>query len=240
MILQTPDITNMKKIIIAIDGFSSTGKSTLAKQLAKHLSYVYADTGAMYRAVAFFAMQKGFIGINFFNKEALIANLPEVKLHFEFNSELGFAEMYLNDVNIEKEIRTLEVSNFVSLVAEISEVRTKLVEQQQEMGNEKGIVMDGRDIGTVVFPNAELKIFMTASAETRAKRRFDEMKSKGQEVSFEEVLKNVEQRDYIDTHREDSPLLQADDAIEIDNSYLTKEEQFNAVLEMVDDVTKSV
>ena len=230
----------MKKIIIAIDGFSSTGKSTLAKQLAKHLSYVYADTGAMYRAVAFFAMQKGFIGINFFNKEALIANLPDIKLHFEFNSELGFAEMYLDDVNIEKEIRTLEVSNFVSLVAEISEVRTKLVEQQQEMGNEKGIVMDGRDIGTVVFPNAELKIFMTASAETRAKRRFDEMKSKGQEVSFEEVLKNVEQRDYIDTHREDSPLRQADDAIEIDNSYLTKEEQFNAVLEMVDDVTKSV
>ena len=230
----------MKKIIIAIDGFSSTGKSTLAKQLAKHLSYVYADTGAMYRAVAFFAMQKGFIGINFFNKEALIANLPDIKLHFEFNSELGFAEMYLNDVNIEKEIRTLEVSNFVSLVAEISEVRTKLVEQQQEMGNEKGIVMDGRDIGTVVFPNAELKIFMTASAETRAKRRFDEMKSKGQEVSFEEVLKNVEQRDYIDTHREDSPLLQADDAIEIDNSYLNKDEQFNAVLEMVDDVTKSV
>lgn len=230
----------MKKIIIAIDGFSSTGKSTLAKQLAKHLSYVYADTGAMYRAVAFFAMQKGFIGINFFNKEALIANLPDIKLHFEFNSELGFAEMYLNDVNIEKEIRTLEVSNFVSLVAEISEVRSKLVEQQQEMGNEKGIVMDGRDIGTVVFPNAELKIFMTASAETRAKRRFDEMKSKGQEVSFEEVLKNVEQRDYIDTHREDSPLLQADDAIEIDNSYLNKDEQFNAVLEMVDDVTKSV
>ena len=230
----------MKKIIIAIDGFSSTGKSTLAKQLAKHLSYVYADTGAMYRAVAFFAMQKGFIGINFFNKEALIANLPDIKLHFEFNSELGFAEMYLDDVNIEKEIRTLEVSNFVSLVAEISEVRTKLVEQQQEMGNEKGIVMDGRDIGTVVFPNAELKIFMTASAETRAKRRFDEMKSKDQEVSFEEVLKNVEQRDYIDTHREDSPLRQADDAIEIDNSYLTKDEQFNAVLEMVDDVTKSV
>ena len=230
----------MKKIIIAIDGFSSTGKSTLAKQLAKHLSYVYADTGAMYRAVAFFAMQKGFIGINFFNKEALIANLPDIKLHFEFNSELGFAEMYLDDVNIEKEIRTLEVSNFVSLVAEISEVRTKLVEQQQKMGNEKGIVMDGRDIGTVVFPNAELKIFMTASAETRAKRRFDEMKSKDQEVSFEEVLKNVEQRDYIDTHREDSPLRQADDAIEIDNSYLTKDEQFNAVLEMVDDVTKSV
>jgi cytidylate kinase len=230
----------MKKIIIAIDGFSSTGKSTLAKQLANHLSYVYADTGAMYRAVAFFAMQKGFIGINFFNKEALIANLPEIKLHFEFNSELGFAEMYLNAVNIENEIRTLEVSNFVSLVAEISEVRTKLVEQQQKMGNEKGIVMDGRDIGTVVFPNAELKIFMTASAETRAKRRFDEMKSKGQEVSFEEVLKNVEQRDYIDTHREDSPLRQADDAIEIDNSYLTKDEQFNAVLEMVDDVTKSL
>lgn len=229
-----------KKITIAIDGFSSTGKSTLAKQLAKHLGYVYVDTGAMYRAVTFFAMQNGYITTDFFDKQTLINSLPAIKLHFEFNAELGFAEMYLNDVNIETEIRTLEVSNFVSLVAEVSEVRAKLVEQQQEMGKGKGIVMDGRDIGTVVFPNAELKVFMTASSETRAQRRFEELQQKGQTVSFDEVLKNVEQRDYIDTHREDSPLVKADDAIEIDNSYLTREEQFNAVLEMVEDVTKSL
>lgn len=230
----------MKKITIAIDGFSSTGKSTLAKQLAKHLGYVYVDTGAMYRAVTFFSMQNGYISKDFFDKETLINSLPYIKLHFEFNSELGFGEMFLNDVNIEKEIRTLEVSNFVSLVAEVSEVRAKLVEQQQEMGKAKGIVMDGRDIGTVVFPNAELKVFMTASSETRAQRRFDELQEKGQDVSLEEVLKNVEERDYIDTHRDDSPLRKADDAIEIDNSYLTRDEQFNAVLEMVDDVTKSL
>ncbi|MCF6129016.1 (d)CMP kinase [Flavobacterium sp. AS60] len=229
-----------KKITIAIDGFSSTGKSTLAKQLAKHLGYVYVDTGAMYRAVTFFAMKNGYITTDFFDKETLINSLPSIKLHFEFNPELGFAEMYLNDVNVEKEIRTLEVSNFVSLVAEVSEVRAKLVEQQQEMGKGKGIVMDGRDIGTVVFPKAELKVFMTASSETRAQRRFEELQQKGQTVSFDEVLKNVEQRDYIDTHREDSPLVKADDAIEIDNSYLTREEQFNAVLEMVEDVTKSL
>lgn len=229
-----------KKITIAIDGFSSTGKSTLAKQLARHLGYVYVDTGAMYRAVTFFSMQNGYISKDYFDKQTLINSLPYIKLHFEFNADLGFAEMYLNDVNIEKEIRTLEVSNFVSIVAEVSQVRSKLVEQQQEMGKGKGIVMDGRDIGTVVFPKAELKIFMTASAETRAQRRYDELKGKGQEVSFEEVLKNVEERDYIDTHRSDSPLRKADDAIEIDNSYLTREEQFNAVLEMVEDVTKSL
>lgn len=230
----------MKKITIAIDGFSSTGKSTLAKQLATHLGYVYVDTGAMYRAVTFFAMQNGYISTGFFDKQSLINSLPYIKLHFEFNAELGFAEMYLNDVNIEKEIRTLEVSNFVSLVAEVSEVRAKLVEQQQEMGKGKGIVMDGRDIGTVVFPKAELKIFMTASSETRAQRRFDELQEKGQAVSYDDVLKNVVDRDYIDTHRDDSPLRQADDAIEIDNSYLTRDEQFNAVLEMVEDVTKSL
>ncbi|MCF6132445.1 (d)CMP kinase [Flavobacterium wongokense] len=229
-----------KKITIAIDGFSSTGKSTLAKQLAKHLGYVYVDTGAMYRAVTFFAMQNGYISNDFFDKQTLINSLPYIKLHFVFNPEVGFGEMYLNDVNIEKEIRTLEVSNFVSLIAEVSEVRAKLVEQQQEMGKGKGIVMDGRDIGTVVFPKAELKVFMTASSETRAQRRFEELQEKGQSVSFEEVLKNVENRDYIDTHRDDSPLRKADDAIEIDNSYLTKDEQFNAVLEMVDDVTKSL
>lgn len=230
----------MKKITIAIDGFSSTGKSTLAKQLAKHLGYVYVDSGAMYRAVTYFAMQNGYIGAEFFDKETLINSLPFIKLHFEFNPELGFAEMYLNDVNVEKEIRTIEVSGFVSKVAEVSEVRAKLVEQQQEMGKNKGIVMDGRDIGTVVFPDAELKVFMTASPETRARRRFDELQAKGQDVTFEAVLRNVEERDHIDTHREDSPLVMADGAVAIDNSTLTREEQFEAVLALVEKVSKSL
>ena len=229
----------MKTITIAIDGYSSTGKSTLAKQLAKHLGYIYVDTGAMYRAITFFAMQNGYITQLFFNKEILINSLSSIELHFEFNSELGFAEMFLNNKNVEKQIRTIEVSNFVSLIAEVSEVRTKLVEQQQEMGKNKGIVMDGRDIGTVVFPDAELKIFMTASTETRAQRRFDELEAKGDNVSYEEVLKNVQERDYIDTHREDSPLVIAVDAIEIDNSYLTREEQFNVVLELVEEIINS-
>ena len=222
-----------KKIIIAIDGFSSTGKSTLAKQLAKHLSYVYVDTGAMYRAVAYFAMKNEFINIDRFDKLSLINSLPNIKLHFQFNPELGFAEMYLNNENIEKQIRTIEVSNFVSKVAEVSEVRAKLVEQQQEMGKNKGIVMDGRDIASVVFPNAELKIFMTASAQTRAQRRFEELQQKGDTVSFDEVLKNVEERDYIDTHRADSPLVKDKNAIEIDNSHLSREEQFDQVLNLV-------
>jgi CMP/dCMP kinase len=226
----------LNTITIAIDGFSSTGKSTLAKQLAKHLGYVYVDTGAMYRAITLFAMQMGYITNEFFDKETLINSLPNIKLHFEFNSDLGFAEMYLNEVNVEKEIRTIEVSSFVSKIAEVSEVRSKLVEQQQEMGKGKGIVMDGRDIGTVVFPNAELKIFMTASPETRAQRRFDELQTKGDSVTYEEVLKNVQERDYIDTHRDDSPLVKADDAIEIDNSYLTREEQFSIVLELAQEV----
>ena len=229
----------MKNITIAIDGFSSTGKSTLAKQLAKHLGYIYVDTGAMYRAVTFFAMENGYISKDFFDKETLINSLPSIKLHFEFNSDLGFAEMFLNDINVEREIRTIEVSNYVSKVAEVSQVRAKLVEQQQEMGKNKAIVMDGRDIGTVVFPDAELKIFMTASAETRAQRRFDELQAKGDNVSYEEVLKNVQERDYIDTHRDDSPLVIADDAIEIDNSYLSKEEQFQAVLDLVEEVINS-
>jgi cytidylate kinase len=229
-----------KKITIAIDGFSSTGKSTLAKQLAKHLGYVYVDSGAMYRAVTYFAMQNGYISPAFFDKETLINSLPFIKLHFEFNPELGFAEMYLNGDNIEKEIRTIEVSSFVSKVAEVSEVRAKLVEQQQEMGKGKGIVMDGRDIATVVFPEAELKIFMTASPETRARRRYDELQAKGENVTYEAVLKNVEERDHIDTHRDDSPLVKADGAIEIDNSALTREAQFEAVLALVDKVLKSL
>ncbi len=225
----------MKKITIAIDGFSSTGKSTLAKQLAKHLGYIYVDTGAMYRAIALFAMENGYISKDFLDKESLVNSLPSIKLHFQFNADLGFAEMYLNEVNVEKEIRTIEVSSFVSKIAEISEVRAKLVEQQQEMGKNKAIVMDGRDIGTVVFPDAELKIFMTASPETRAQRRFDELQAKGDAVTYEEVLANVQERDYIDTHRDDSPLVMAEDAIEIDNSYLSREEQFNAVLELVEE-----
>lgn len=226
----------LKKITIAIDGFSSTGKSTLAKQLANQLGYVFVDSGAMYRAVTLFAMQNGYINADFFDKQTLINSLPFIRLQFQFNPALGFAEIYLNNENVEKEIRAIEVSNFVSKVAEVSEVRAKLVEQQQEMGIKKGIVMDGRDIGTVVFPNAELKIFMTASPNIRAIRRYDELKSKGQIVTFETVLKNVEERDYIDSHRDDSPLVKANDAIEIDNSYLTREEQFEVVLELVQKV----
>lgn len=230
----------MNKITIAIDGYSSTGKSTLAKQLAQYLGYVYVDTGAMYRAVALFAMQNGYIDSAFFDKQTLINGLSFIKLQFKFNPELGFAEMYLNDVNVEHEIRTIEVSNYVSKVAEVSEVRAKLVEQQQQMGKDKGIVMDGRDIGTVVFPDAEFKIFMTASPETRAKRRFDELQEKGQNVPYEVVLKNVQERDYIDTHRDDSPLIKAEDAIEIDNSHLSREEQFELVLNLVKTITKTM
>ncbi len=202
----------------------------MAKQLAKQLGYVYVDTGAMYRAVTLFAMQNGYITADYFDRQSLIQALPFIQLHFEFNAALGFGEMYLNGDNVEREIRTIEVSGFVSRIAEVSEVRAKLVEQQQAMGNEKGIVMDGRDIGTVVFPEAELKLFINANPEVRAKRRFDELTAKGENVSYEEVLKNVQDRDYIDTHREDSPLVKAVDAVEIDNSYLTRDEQLTAVL----------
>ena len=227
-----------KKITIAIDGFSSTGKSTLAKQLANHFGYIYVDTGAMYRAVAYFAMQHGYISKDFFDKTLLVQALNSIKLQFRYNESLAFAEMFLNDKNVEKEIRTIEVSSFVSLVAEISEVRAMLVQQQQQMGIESGIVMDGRDIGTVVFPNAELKIFMTASAATRAQRRFEELVPKNPAITYEEVLQNVEERDYIDTHREDSPLVKAEDAVEIDNSYLGISEQFEIVLGLVNEIIK--
>ena len=225
----------MKKITIAIDGFSSTGKSTLAKQIAKQLGYIYVDTGAMYRAVTYFAMRNNFVSENHLDAEGLIKNLSNITLEFHFNKEVGFAEMYLNNENVEIAIRTIEVSRLVSKIAEISEVRAKLVEQQQQMGKNKGIVMDGRDIGTVVFPNADLKLFMTASPETKAQRRFDELIEKGQQVTFEEVLQNVQERDYIDTHREDSPLVKATDAIEIDNSSMNKKEQFELVMELVNE-----
>lgn len=223
----------MKKITIALDGFSSTGKSTLAKQIAKELGYVYVDTGAMYRGITYYAMQHQLVSEQYLDNEGLIAQLPQIKLQFKFNPALGFAEMYVNEVNVEQAIRTIEVSRLVSKIAEISEVRAKLVEQQQQMGKDKGIVMDGRDIGTIVFPDAELKIFMTASSKTRAQRRFEELVEKGQHVSFEEVLQNVEERDYIDTHRADSPLVKAHDAIEIDNSVMTKQEQFDVVMDLV-------
>ena len=222
-----------KKITIAIDGFSSTGKSTIAKQLANYLGYIYVDTGAMYRAVTLFAMQHDFVGLNFIHQHKLINELKNIKISFFFNKNLDFAEVYLNDVNIEKKIRSLEVSNLVSKVSAISKVREKLVLEQQEMGLNKGIVLDGRDIGTVVFPNAELKIFMTASTETRAKRRYDELIEKGDNVSYEEIYKNVVDRDQMDTTRKDSPLVKADDAIEIDNSNLSKEEQFDLILKFV-------
>lgn len=226
------------QITIAIDGFSSTGKSTVAKQLAKELGYVYVDTGAMYRAVTLYAMRKSFIDVDHFDVEALVSSLPLIKLNFVFNPEVGFAEMYLNDENIEKEIRQMEVSRFVSQVAAVPEVREILVAQQQEMGKSKGIVMDGRDIGTVVFPDAELKIFMTASAEERAKRRFKELQERGENVTYKEVLENVEARDLLDTTRKDSPLVKAEDAVEIDNSHLSLSEQFEKILELCEDAGK--
>ena len=225
-----------KKITIAIDGYSSTGKSTVAKQLAKELEYVYVDTGAMYRAVALYAMRKSYINESSFDTQALIKDLPSIDLKFIFDENLGFAAIYLNGENVEEEIRRMDVSNNVSKVASVSEVREKLVSLQKIMGEEKGIVMDGRDIGTVVFPNAELKIFMTASPEERASRRFKELEGKGEKVSYEEVLKNVEDRDLMDTTREDSPLVMAEDSIEIDNSFLTKEDQFKIVKELAEEV----
>ena len=228
----------MNKITIAIDGFSSTGKSTVAKQLAKHLGYVYVDSGAMYRAVTWFAMQKGFINKQRFDKLALINHLDTLEISFKFVPELGYSEVYLNGIQVEKDIRSLEVSSFVSQVAKVSEVRRQLVKQQHELGENKGIVMDGRDIGTVVFPNAELKIFMTASVETRAKRRYQELLLKGDDVTYADVLHNVQERDLMDSNREDSPLVKAKDAIEIDNSHMTLEEQFNNILELVENKLK--
>jgi len=230
----------VQKITIAIDGFSSTGKSTVAKQLAKHLGYIYVDSGAMYRAVTLFTMQNGWIDKDHFDVVTLVSNLSKVDISFKFNPDLGFAEVYLNGENVEKQIRTLEVSSFVSKVAAIPEVRYQLVKQQHQMGKDKGVVMDGRDIGTVVFPNAELKLFMTASAETRAQRRYDELINRGDDISYDDVLKNVRERDYIDSHRANSPLVKAEDAIEIDNSNLNLEEQFEKILNLVKTRLKSL
>jgi len=222
----------MEQITIAIDGYSSTGKSTIAKQLAKALGYIYVDSGAMYRAVTLYAMQNQLIDEGSFNKEQLIAQLKDIEIGFKFNEMLGFAEVYLNGQNVERAIRTLEVSQFVSQVSTLSEVRQQLVKQQQVFGKHKAVVMDGRDIGTVVFPDAELKLFMTASPSIRAKRRYKELLDKGENISFEDVLENVKSRDFMDSTRDDSPLIKAEDAIELDNSEMTLEQQFNEVLRL--------
>jgi cytidylate kinase len=216
----------MRKITIAIDGFSSCGKSTMAKDLAKKIGYIYVDTGAMYRCVTLYALRKGlFKADGTINKTEMERNMDDIKISFVLNQDTKCPETYLNGENVEREIRTMEISSRVSPVATLPFVRTALVAQQQQMGVEKGIVMDGRDIGTVVFPDAELKIFVTASAEVRAQRRFDELKGKGIVASYKDILKNVQDRDYIDSHREVSPLVKADDAITLDNSNMTIEEQ---------------
>jgi cytidylate kinase len=220
----------MKKIIIAIDGYSSCGKSTLAKQIAQELNYVYVDTGAMYRAVSLYAVQKGFIENNVLEVTNFLKELPSITISFSYNLAQNKSETFLNGVNVEQDIRTIEISNHVSKIAQIREVREKMVELQRAMGEEKGLVMDGRDIGSVVFPNAELKLFMTASPKIRAQRRFDELKAKGDNVSFDDVMANIVLRDNDDTSRTENPLIKAKDAIVIDNSYLTQEEQFKLAL----------
>ena len=216
----------MKKITIAIDGHSSCGKSTMAKDLAREVGYVYVDTGAMYRSVTLYALRHNLFNADGSVKTAeLEQQMPQIQISFKFNAETGRPDTYLNGECVEKEIRSLEVSNHVSPIAAVGFVRTAMVDQQQQMGKDKGVVMDGRDIGTTVFPDAELKIFVTASAEVRAQRRFDELKAKGMPADFDDILKNVQERDYIDSHREVSPLRKADDAIEFDNSYMTIPEQ---------------
>ncbi|WP_369048620.1 (d)CMP kinase [Tenacibaculum sp. UWU-22] len=224
-----------KKIIIAIDGFSSTGKSTIAKQLAKQLGYIYVDTGAMYRAVTLYAIQKNYISTSFFDKEKLINDLDKINLTFVYNQEQEASEIFLNGKNVEKLIRGMEVSKLVSKVATLSEVRKKLVLAQRAVAKNKGIVMDGRDIGTVVFPDAELKLFMNASPDKRAKRRYKELIDKGYEVNYQEVLQNVKERDRIDSTRKDSPLVKASDAIELDNSDMGLQEQFERIMSLVND-----
>ena len=225
----------MKKITIAIDGFSSCGKSTMAKDLAKKLGYVYVDTGAMYRAVTLYAMRNGLFNADGSVKTAdLERQMNKINITFKLNKTAERPDTYLNDELVENDIRTLEVSNHVSQIATVPFVREAMVAQQQRMGKDKGVVMDGRDIGTTVFPEAELKVFVTASAEVRAQRRYDELKEKGMPADFNDILKNVQERDYIDSHREVSPLRKAPDAIELDNSHMTITEQSAWLMEQVE------
>lgn len=221
----------MKRITIAIDGFSSCGKSTMAKQLAKDLGYIYVDTGAMYRAVTLYALNQAFMAHNELQVKELLACLP--KIDVAFTQEGG---VLLNGERVDDAIRSVEVSQWVSKVSSIKEVRQKMVELQRAMGSNKGVVMDGRDIGTVVFPDAELKIFVTAQPKVRAQRRYDEWTAKGMQVNFDEVLRNVIDRDYQDQHRAESPLKQADDAIVLDNSYMSRDEQQEWLMKQVEKV----
>jgi cytidylate kinase len=228
----------MKKITIAIDGYSSCGKSTMAKDLAREVGYIYIDSGAMYRAVTLYCLENQLFTEEGIDTIRLEAAMPGIQISFQLNPETGRPMTFLNGANVEDRIRTMEVSNHVSPVAALPFVREALVKLQQEMGKEKGIVMDGRDIGTAVFPDAELKIFVTASAEIRAQRRYDELQAKGQEASFDEILANVKERDYIDQNREVSPLRQADDALLLDNSNLTIEEQKQWLKERFEEAVK--
>ena len=238
----------MKKITIAIDGHSSCGKSTMAKDLAREVGYVYVDTGAMYRSVTLYALRNGIFkevrGENqevrdVIDEEALRQQMTNIQISFKFNAETGRPDTYLNGELVEHDIRTMEVSSHVSPIAALGFVREAMVAQQQQMGKDKGVVMDGRDIGTVVFPDAELKVFVTASAKVRAQRRYDELKAKGMEADFDEILKNVEERDYIDSHREVSPLRKADDAIELDNSNMTIAEQKQWLIERFNEAVEA-
>lgn len=222
-----------QKIVIAIDGHSSCGKSTVAKDLAKELSIAYIDTGAMYRSVTLYALRNGLMKEGKVDESALVNVLPQIKITFDFNVQQKRNETYLNGENVENEIRSLQVSNNVSIVSAIGAVRRQLVEWQREMGDSKSVVMDGRDIGTVVFPNADLKIFMTASDEVRAQRRFDELTAKGQNVDYNDVLNNVRERDRIDSTRTESPLRRADDALLLDNSTMTMSEQFDWIINVL-------
>lgn len=224
----------MKKITIAIDGYSSCGKSTMAKQLARKLGYIYVDTGAMYRSVTLYALRNGIFNADgSIDTERLQAEMPNIHISFQLNATTGTPDTYLNGELVEKEIRSLQVSNHVSPIAALPFVREALVALQRQMGAAKGVVMDGRDIGTTVFPDAELKVFVTASASVRAQRRYDELQAKGMPAKLEDILKNVEERDYIDTHREVSPLRKADDAVELDNSHMTIPEQDKWLMDIV-------
>lgn len=222
-----------KKIVIAIDGYSSCGKSTFAKAIAARLGYIFIDTGAMYRAVTLYALEHGAIRQGMVYEEVVVKLLPEMQITFRFNPERGASDIYVNGDRVEGKIRSIEVSNCVSAVSAIGKVREMLVRMQQEMGKRRGVVMDGRDIGTVVFPDAELKIFMTADPRVRAQRRYDELTAKGDKVSLEEIEQNVRDRDYQDEHRAISPLRKADDAIVLDNSQMTVEEQMTWIMERI-------